>query len=170
MTFDISKYAQQIAQSAQARMHRENLSEGVHVIRLESIDGFASQKDGNEYIVIEGVVIESTTMTKDTPIKHFYQLTGCPVWKKDGNLKALKAFVCAVLPPSYSNQIDASVVINACSGGSNSALVPYMVRARVTSKTSKNDKAFLETSWQHYSNQNFGDDGSASNIDPSMPF
>lgn len=168
MTFDISKYAQQIAQSAQAMMHRDNIAEGTHIIKLQSIDGISSKSNGNDYILIEGEVIESDSMPVNTQVKHFYQLSGCPVWKKEGNLKALKSFVCAVLPPEYANQVNNNVVMSAVTGGSSSALVPYLVRCRVVSKTSKNEKAFLETHWLHYANQSF--DGSSSSNENNVPF
>lgn len=147
MTFDISKYAAQIAQATQARVSRDNISQGDHILQIEAVKGLTSQSDGSDYIIIEASIVSSTTMKAGTPVKHMYKLTGVPAWKQKGNIEALKSFVCAVLPPEYRSQVTAEIVINACNGGSESVLVNHQVRCRVVEKKSKNDKAFLETNW-----------------------
>jgi hypothetical protein len=147
MTFDISKYAGQIAQATQARVSRENIAQGDHILQIEGVKGLTSQNDGSDYIIIEASIYTSNTMKPGTPVKHMYKLTGVPSWKQKGNLEALKSFVCSVLPPEFRSQVTAEVVINACNGGTESALVNHQVRCRVVEKKSKLDKAFLETNW-----------------------
>ena len=147
MTFDISKYAGQIAQATQARVSRDNIAQGDHILQIEGVKGLTSQNDGSDYIIIEASIASSSTMQIGTPVKHMYKLTGVPAWKQKGNIEALKSFVCSVLPPEFRSQVSAEIVINACNGGSESVLVNHQVRCRVVEKKSKLDKAFLETNW-----------------------
>lgn len=146
MTFDISKYAGQIAQATQARVSRDNIAQGDHILQIEGVKCLTSL-EGSDYVIIEASVVSSSTMKIGTPVKHMYKLTGVPAWKQKGNIEALKSFVCAVLPPEYRAQVTAEIVINACNGGSESVLVNHQVRCRVVEKKSKLDKAFLETNW-----------------------
>ena len=147
MTFDISKFSAQIAQAQQAQLSRDTIEAGEHVIRIEAVDGITSKKNGNDYILIEGTIEASTTMRVGTPVKHFYQLTGVPSWKQEGNIKALKSFVLACLPLNVHSQINQDVISKAVSGGSQSALVGLQVNCRVSKKTSKKNVDFLETNW-----------------------
>jgi hypothetical protein len=146
MTFDISKYAGQIAQATQARISRDNIAQGDHILQIEGVKCLTSL-DGSEYIIIEASVVSSSTMKIGTPVKHMYKLTGVPAWKQKGNIEALKSFVCAVLPAEYRSQVTAEIVINACNGGSESVLVNHKVLCHVVEKESKQKKAFLETNW-----------------------
>ncbi len=57
MTFDISKYAAQIAQATQARVSRDNISQGDHILQLEAVKGLTSQSDGSDYIIIEASIV-----------------------------------------------------------------------------------------------------------------
>ena len=107
MTFDISKYAGQIAQATQARVSRDNIAQGDHILQIEGVKGLTSQNDGSDYIIIEASIASSSTMQIGTPVKHMYKLTGVPAWKQKGNIEALKSFVCAVLPPEYRSQVTA---------------------------------------------------------------
>jgi hypothetical protein len=147
MTFDISKYAGQIAQATKARISRDNIAIGDHILQIEGVNGITSQNDGSDYIIIEASIYQSDTMKQGTPVKHMYKLTGVPAWKQKGNIEALKSFVCAVLPPEYRSQVSAEIVIDACNGGTESVLVNHQVRCRVVEKKSKKDVLFLETNW-----------------------
>lgn len=179
MTFDVSKYAKKINNAQSARIDRDWIRPGDHVIKIEAVVSMTSENTGNDLVIIEGEVVSTkgTEHRRGDKIKQMFALSGVPAWKVDENIGQLKSIVLACLPEGA--EVDTKLITKALQGGEDSALAGDCIRVIAKRKTSKKGAAFTSFSYARVEEQVAHDwsaaasdaDADADNIDESdMPF
>jgi len=151
MTFDLNKYADEIANSQFDRIDRDWIEEGTHIIRIESCSGFKGQNKGNDMVVLEGEIVstDSEKQKANDKVKHIWSLSGVDAWKVKRNLSQLKSLVTATLPAEVAGAVTADVVAKAISGGHEAIVCGALIKVIAKVKVSKNDKEFLSYSFMN---------------------
>lgn len=145
MSFDFDKYASAITNAEPARIDRDYMSEGEHILRIQDFVGIQSQQTQKDLVILEAEVIESDTMKKGALVKWIVALSQIPAWKVQENMGQIKSLIAAALEMSSSNDITQDVVGSAINGDAlHGATLKCLVRSRV-SKAGKSylDYAFL---------------------------
>lgn len=145
MTFDINKYATEIANAEFDRVDREFLEPGSHIIEIQGTVCVNSSNTGNDLIILEGVIVSSNTMPNRELVKHIWQLSGCEKWKTQRNLNQLKTVVVATLPPEIdTSKVTPDIVARAFN---EDQLFGAWLKVIVKKKTSKQGKEYLDYSF-----------------------
>lgn len=146
MSFDPSKYAQEINNTASARVDRDFIREGDHVVKIESVVGMTSTNTGNDLVILEGEIISSTGDHRSgDKVKQIFALSGLPSWKVAENMGKLKSVIEACLPEGTN--VTPDIIAKAIEGGEQSALAGDAVRCIAKVKTSKKGATFLNFSY-----------------------
>lgn len=146
MAFDPTAYATQIANTESARVDRDFIGEGDHVVAIESVVGMTSSNTGNDLVIIEASIISSTGDHRPhDKVKQIFQLSGVPAWKAGENMGKLKSIVEACLPAG--TDVTPDLITRAIEGGENSALAGAALRVIARVKTSKKGATFLSFSY-----------------------
>jgi hypothetical protein len=146
MAFDPTAYATMIANTESARVDRDFIGEGDHVVAIESVIGMTSSNTGNDLVIIEASIISSTGDHRPhDKVKQIFQLSGVPSWKAQENMGKLKSIVEACLPTG--TEVTPDLIGRAIEGGENSALAGAALRVIGRPKTSKKGASFLGFSY-----------------------
>lgn len=181
MTFDVKKYADKIKNAQSARIDRDFIEEGDHVVKIDGIVSLTSENTGNDMVIIEGEIVSTkgNTHRRGDKVKQIFSLSGVASWKVDENIGKLKSIVCACLPEDA--RVDTKLISKALQGGEDSALAGDCIRVIAKRKTSKKGVEFLSFSYARVAEeiaQGWGDE-SASEVslgdepasdDSDMPF
>lgn len=176
MTFDVSKYAQKIQNAQSARVDRDWISPGDHVIKIEAVVSMTSENTGNDLVIIEGEIVSTKgeTHRRGDKVKQMFALSGVPAWKVDENIGQLKSIVMACLPEGA--EVDTKLISKALQGGEDSALSGDCIRVIAKRKTSKKGASFTQFSYVRVEEQAAHDWSAAAsttqpiNDDSDMPF
>ena len=141
MSFDWNKYAGQISNAEPARIDRDYMSEGEHVIKVQDLVGVQSSQTGKDLVILEAEIIESETMKKGSLVKWIVALSQVPAWKVKENMEQIKSLIASALEMSNNSDITEEVVSSAVSENHlEGATLKCLVRERV----SKAGKAYLD--------------------------
>lgn len=147
MSFDVSKYAKKIKNAQSARIDRDFIEEGDHVVKIEAVVSMTSENTGNDIVIIESEIV-STTSTKHRrgdKVKQIFTLSGINSWKVDEYIGKLKSIVLACLPEDA--KVTMTQISNALQGGTESAIAGDCIRVIAKRKTSKKGVEFLSFSY-----------------------
>jgi len=174
MVFDINKYAEDIANAEYDRIDREWITEGTHIVKIESCSGFTGQNKGRDMVILEGEIESSATLRVGDKVKHLWFLSGEDQWKIKRNLQQLKSVVSATLPIECANEVTPDVIMTAITGGHEAIVCGASIKIIAKQKTSKNDKTFLSFSFmrapafidnqQNWNTTDMGDDKNTDEI------
>lgn len=147
MSFDVSKYASKIQNAQSARIDRDFIREGDHVIKIEGVVSMTSENTGNDLVIIEGEIISTNGVEhrRGDKVKSMFTLSGVPSWKVDENIGMLKSIVLACLPEGA--EVTTSQISNALQGGGESAICGDCIRVIAKPKVSKKGAAYLSFSY-----------------------
>lgn len=147
MAFDVSMYAQKIQNAQSARIDREFIQEGDHVLKIDGVVSITSDNTGNDLVIIEGEIVstKSTTHRRGDKVKQIFTLSGVPAWKVNENVSKLKSIVLACLPEDAN--VDTSLISKALDGGEESAIAGDCIRVIAKRKMSKKNVEFLSFSY-----------------------
>lgn len=149
MVFDLSKYADDIANSDYDRIDRDWIEEGTHIINITSINGFTGLDKGRDMVILEGIIVstDSSTQKAGDNVKYIWSLSGVEAWKVKRNLAQLKSVVSATLPPECEGAVTADVVKTAIAGGTEAIIAGADIKVVAKQKVSKNEKSYLSYSF-----------------------
>lgn len=143
----ISDFANKIANAQPMRITREWLPEGSHIVKVEGMFTVTTQL-GKEIAVLEGVLIDSDSMSRGTPVKDMVSLSGEQSWRLEANMRYLRSMIAAALPKDLRGKLNAETIQRAFGTEEEpSILEGSVVRVRVIPKTSKNGKEYIEKNW-----------------------
>lgn len=147
MAFDVSKYAKKIQNAQSARVDRDFVGEGDHVMKIEGVVSMTSENTGNDLVIIEGELISTKggKHGRGDKVKQIFSLSGVPSWKVDENIGKLKSIVLACLPEDA--KVDTKIISKALEGGSDSALAGDCIRIIAKPRVSKKGTEFLSFSY-----------------------
>lgn len=147
MTFDVKKYASKINNAQSARVDRDFIEEGDHIVKIEGVVSITSENTGNDMVIIESEIVStnSTAHRRGDKVKQIYTLSGVPAWKVDENLGKLKSIVLACLPEG--TKVTEKLITKALQGGENAPLTGDCIRVIGKKKTSKKGAEFTGFSY-----------------------
>jgi hypothetical protein len=147
MSFDVNKYASKVLNAQGARIDRDFIQEGDHVVKIEAVVSMTSENTGNDLIIIESEILSTKggEHRSGDKVKQIFTLSGVQSWKVDENIGKLKSIVLACLPTGAV--VDATLISNALQGGSDSALAGDCIRVIAKRKTSKKGAEYLSFSY-----------------------
>lgn len=154
MTFDVSKYAKKINNAQSARIDRDWIRPGDHVIKIEAVVSMTSENTGNDLVIIEGDIVSTKDggeHSRGDKVKQMFALSGVPAWKVDENIGQLKSIVLACLPEGVD--LDSKLITKALQGGEDSALAGDCIRVIAKRKTSKKGAQFTSFSYARVEEQ-----------------
>lgn len=137
MAFDVSKYADKIKNAQSARVDRDFVGVGDHVMKIEGVVSMTSENTGNDLVIIEGELLSTKggEHSRGDKVKQIFSLSGVPSWKVDENIGKLKSIVLACLPEDA--KVSTKLISKALEGGSDSALAGDCIRIIGKEKESK---------------------------------
>lgn len=148
MSFDVSKYAKKIQNAQSARVDRDFVQEGDHVIKIEGVVSMTSDNTGNDLVILEGEIVSTTNTEKHRrgdKVKQMFSLSGVPAWKVDEYIGKLKTIVLACLPEGA--KLTQKEISNALQGGADSAIAGDCIRIIGKKKVSKKGADFISFSY-----------------------
>lgn len=177
MSFDVSKYAKKIQNAQSARVDRDWIRPGDHVLKIEAVVSMTSENTGNDLVIIEGEIVSTkgSEHSRGDKVKQMFALSGVPAWKVDENIGQLKSIVLACLPEG--TDADTKLISKALQGGVDSALAGDCIRVIAKRKTSKKGAEFTSFSYARIEEQVAHDWSAAASAaetdsvdDSDMPF
>ncbi len=143
----ISDFASKIAAAPPMQISREWLAEGSHIFKVEGLSTVTTQL-GKEIAILEGILIDSDTMARGTPVKDMVSLSGEQAWRLEANMRYLRSMISSALPKEHRDKLNAETIQKAFGTEEEpSILEGSVVRVRVIPKTSKNGKEYIEKNW-----------------------
>ena len=144
---NLADIAGRIADADPARITRDFLVKGEHVLRITDLVLVTTQA-GKDIAILEADVVESSTMEPGCPVKEMVALSGEQTWRIESNLRQLKSLVQACLPSEHRENVNASTIQKCfATEDSRSALEGSQVKVSVKERLSSKGKKYTEKNW-----------------------